>query len=190
MLPRTPELPLSASKQRLSDVENFITHHLKGIHLLESLLRFPLSMTNVDAAMIPDTLYRLAPPLIALQFIAFGWRVNREINLPDADRGSWIPIPDVVNIMSLLATVICLIVIPITTYAYFWLSRIVLGAGYVLIAFHPFTMAAHYRLWSRESKSGHVTDRKDHPYATREEVISASLSIILAALSAFYIGTH
>ncbi len=140
--------------------------------------------------MSPDTLYRLAPPLIALQFIAFGWRVNREINLRDVDRGSWIPIPDVLNIMSLLATVICLIVVPITTDAYFWLSRIVLGAGYVLIAFHPFTMAAHYRLWRRESKSDHVRDGKDYPYASGEELLSASLSIILVVLSAVYIGTH
>jgi hypothetical protein len=38
-------------------------------------------MTNIGIAMAPDTLYRLAPPLIALQFAAFGWRVNREINL-------------------------------------------------------------------------------------------------------------
>jgi hypothetical protein len=140
--------------------------------------------------MTPDTLYRLAPPLIALQFAAFGWRVNREINLGDSGRATWIPIPDVLNIMSLLATVICLIVVPITTDAYFWLSRIILGAGYVLIAFHPFTMAAHYRLWRRESKSGHVSDGKVNPYATGEELLSASISIILAVLSAFYIGKH
>ena len=140
--------------------------------------------------MTPDTIYRLAPPLIALQFVAFGWRVNREINLRDADRGSWIPVPDVLNIMSLLAAVICLIVVPIATDTYLWLSRMVLGAGYVLIAFHPFTTAAHYRLWSRASKSGNVTDGKDHPYATGEELLSASLSMILAVLSALYIGTH
>jgi hypothetical protein len=147
-------------------------------------------MTNAGTAMTPDTLYRLAPPLIALQFVAFGWRVNREINLRDADRGTWIPIPDVLNIMGLLATVICVIVVPITTDAYFWLSRIVLGAGYVLIAFHPFTMAAHYRLWSRAGKRVHVTDAKDHPYATREELFSASLSIYLAVICALSIGTH
>src|SRR3984957_8174715 len=104
-------------------------------------------MTNAGAAMTPDALYRLAPPLIALQFIAFGWRVNREISLSVADRGTWVLIPDVLNIMNLLAAVICLIVLPIATDSYFWLSRIVLGAGYVLIAFHPFTMAAHYPLW-------------------------------------------
>jgi hypothetical protein len=140
--------------------------------------------------MTPDTLYRLAPPLIALQVVAFGWRVNREINLRDADRGAWIPVPDVLNIMSLLAAVICLIVVPIAIDAYFWLSRIALGAGYVLIAFHPFTVAAHYRLWSRESKSSNVAGGKDNPYASGEELLSAPLSMILAILSAFYIGTH
>ena len=71
--------------------------------------------------MTPDTLYRLAPPLIALQFAAFGWRVNREINLAVAERQPYIPIPDCLNIVSLFATVICLIVIPITTDAYLWL---------------------------------------------------------------------
>src|SRR6202522_2416164 len=118
--------------------------------------------------MTPETLYRLAPPLIALQFVAFGWRVNREITLRDADRGSWIPVPDVLNIMSLLATVICLIVVPIATDTYFWLSRIVLGAGYILIAFHPFTMAAHYRLWSRDGRNKYVTAGKDYPYRSEE----------------------
>ena len=147
-------------------------------------------MTNAGAAMTPDTLYRLAPPLIALQFAAFGWRVNREINLGDSGRATWIPIPDVLNIMSLLATVICLIVVPIATDSYFWLSRVVLGAGYVLIAFHPFTMAAHYRLWSRDGRNKYVTAGKDYPYATGEELVCSSLSIILAVLAATYIGTH
>ena len=147
-------------------------------------------MTNAGAAMTPDTLYRLAPPLIALQFAAFGWGVNREINLGDSGRATWIPIPDVLNIMSLLATVICLIVVPIATDSYFWLSRVVLGAGYILIAFHPFTMAAHYRLWSRDGRNKYVTAGKDYPYATDEELVSSSLSIILAVLAATYIGTH
>ncbi len=147
-------------------------------------------MTNVGAAMTPDTLYRLAPPLIALQFAAFGWRVNREINLGDGGRATWIPIPDVLNIMSLLATVICLIVLPVATDSYFWLSRMVLRAGYILIASHPFTMAAHYRLWSREGRNKYVTADKDYPYATGEELVSSSLSVILAALSAAYIGMH
>jgi hypothetical protein len=145
-------------------------------------------MTNLGIAMAPDTLYKLAPPLIALQFAAFGWRLNREINLGDDGRAIWIPIADVLNIMSLLAAVICLIMVPIATDSYFWLSRMVLGAGYVLIAFHPFSVAAHYRLWSREGKNKYVTDGKDYPYATGEELVSSILSIVFAVLAAAYIG--
>jgi hypothetical protein len=147
-------------------------------------------MINTSIAMTPDTLFRLAPPLIALQFAAFGWRVNREINLSDSDRGTWIPIPDVLNIMSLFATVICLIVLPIATDTYFWLSRMILGGGYVLIAFHPITIAGHYRLWGRDGRSKYVTDGKDYPYATGEELVTSSLSVALAILTVSYIGTH
>jgi len=154
------------------------------------LVRFSLFMMNIGNAMTPDLLYRLAPPLIALQFASLGWRVNREINHEDADRGTWILIPDVLNMMSLVATVICVIVLPIATETYFWLSRMVLGVGYVLIAFYPLTIAAHYRLWSRKGRSKSVRDGNSYPYATREEVISSSFSIALAILAAAYIGRY
>jgi hypothetical protein len=140
--------------------------------------------------MTPETLSRLAPPLIVLQFAAFGWRVNREINLPAAERQTYVPIPDCLNILSLFAAVICLIVIPIKTDAYLWLSRVVLGIGYVLIAFHPFTTAAHYRLWSRSGRSTYVTAQKDYPYATGEELVLSSFSVVVAILAAMYIWTH
>jgi hypothetical protein len=147
-------------------------------------------MMHIGTAMNPDTLYRLAPTLITLQFAAFGWRVHRELNLGYAERGTFVLLPDVLNIMSLFAAVICLIVLPIATDTYFWLSKTVLAGGYVLIAFHPFTLATHYRLWSREGKSRSVTDRKDYPYATGEELVSSLLSVVLAVLAAAYIGTH
>ncbi len=140
--------------------------------------------------MTPDTLYRLAPPLIALQLAAFGWRVNRELNLGHAERGRFVLIPDVLNGMSLFAAVICLIVLPIATDTYLWLSRMTLAGGYVLIAFHPLTTAAHYRLWSREGNRKHARDGKDYPYATTEELVSFSLSVVIAVLAVAYIGMH
>ena len=145
-------------------------------------------MMNIATTMTPDTLYRIAPFLIALQLAVFGWRVNRELNLGYAERGTFVLIPDVLNIMSLFAAVICLIVLPMATDTYFWLSRMVLAGGYVLIAFHPFTMAAHYRLWNREGVRKHVRDGQDYPYATTEELISSSLSVVLSVSAAAYIG--
>ena len=140
--------------------------------------------------MTPETLYSLAPPLIALQFAAFGWRVNRELNLGHAERRAFVLIPDALNIMSMFAAVTCLIVLPVATGVYLWLSRMVLAGGYVLIAFHPLTTAAHYRLWSRKGIRRHARDGNDYPYATTEELVSSSLSVVIAVLAAAYIGMH
>ena len=147
-------------------------------------------MINIDTAMTPVTVCQLAPPLITLQFAAFGWRMNREINHGEGGRGNWIPIPDIFNIVSLFATVACLIVLPIATVQYLWLSRIVLGIGYVLIAFHPFTVSAHYCLWRKKDRRKYVAEGRDHPYATGEELVLSSLSMVVAISAGLYIGTH
>jgi hypothetical protein len=130
--------------------------------------------------MTPDTLYRLAPPLISLQLLAFCWTVNREIGVVDAERQSVIPLSDVINILSLFATVGCLIVLPLATESYLWLSQMVLGGSYVLIAFHPFMVAARYRLWRRKEKSKKDTNRARSPYANCEELMISLFSILVA----------
>ncbi len=140
--------------------------------------------------MTPETLYRLAPPLFALQFLAFGWRVNREINVADAERQTVIPLPDVINIMSLFATVGCVIVLPLATESHFRLARMVLVGAYVLIAFHPFTIAAHYRLWKRKDTSRKAIDGASSPYANREELAASFLSVLIAMVVAAYLGMH
>ena len=140
--------------------------------------------------MTQETFYRLAPPLIALQFLSIGWTVNREINVADADRQIVIPLPDVINIVSLFATVGCLVVIPIATESYFWLSRMVLGCAYVLLAFHPFTVAAHYRLWNRKGRAMKAANGACPPYINREELITSALAIVIAIVVATYLRKH
>jgi hypothetical protein len=140
--------------------------------------------------MTPDTLYKLAPPLIAMQFAALEWRVNRELNLDHAEKGTFVLIPDVLNVLSLFAAVIFLVVLPIATDTYLWLSRMVLAGGYILIAFYPLTTAAHYRLWSRGSIRKHSREGNDSPYKTREEIVAVTVSAITAVLAAAYVGTH
>jgi hypothetical protein len=140
--------------------------------------------------MTPETLYRLAPPLICLQFFALGWRVNSEINVPKTERQTVIPLPDVINIMSLFATVGCLVVLPMVTESYYWLSRIVLGSGYVLIAFYPFTVAAHYGLWTREVPSRKTRDGAKPTYVNREELITSIVSVVIAGVAATYMGGY
>lgn len=140
--------------------------------------------------MTPDTLYRMAPALISLQFLAFCWTVNREIKVVDAEKRSVIPLPDVINILSLLATVGCLIVLPLVTEAYLPLSRMVLGGAYVLIAFYPFMVSAHYQLWRRTEKCGRATGGAESPYANREELMISIFSILIATAAAACLRIH
>ena len=140
--------------------------------------------------MTPDTLYKLAPPLIALQFLAFGWRVNQEIRVGRAERQTVIPLSDVVNIMSLFATVGCTVVLPLATDTYIWLSRMVLGGAYVLLVFYPFTVAAHYELWKRKSTGRKATEEASDRYANREELAISIFCVVMAAVVAAYLGKH
>ena len=61
------------------------------------------------------------------------------------------------------------------------ISGTVLGIGYFILAFHPVTMAAHYRLWSREGRSIYSSKGKDYPYATGQEIAIFVLSLLLAS---------
>jgi hypothetical protein len=131
--------------------------------------------------MTDETVIRLVPPLLALQFASFGWRINREIAVGDAGRRTWLPLPDYINILSMLAVVSCAILTPLCENRVSNLSRLVVGVAYVLLAFHPVTMAAHYRLlWGRGGRSIY---KKDFPWVTGQEILSASVSIVLAALT-------
>ncbi len=140
--------------------------------------------------MTSETLYGLATPLITLQCLAFGWRVNREIHAADDERQGVIPLPDVINIMSLFATVGCAIVLPLATESYFWLSRMVVSGAYVMIAFHPLAIAAHYRLWRREGIGRRAGDGAGSHYVNREELAVSLLSVLIAIAVAVYLGMH
>jgi hypothetical protein len=119
----------------------------------------------------------LAPVLLALQFAAFGWRINREISLGDEGRRTWLPLPDLINIASVVA--LC-VVRPLASGDFDRFAKVTLAVGYALIAFHPLNAAAHYRLFSRLGRSKYTRARQDYPLVTDQEVISLIISISVA----------
>ena len=138
-----------------------------------------------------EAIYSLAAPLVLLQFLAVSWIVNREMHAPDDQKQSVISLPDVLNIVSLFATIAFAIILPVVTGLHLWISRMVLGGAYVLIGFHPLTVAAHYRLWRRNGKRSEIPER-DYclVYANREELALALAAGLLAVLVAVWIGAH
>jgi hypothetical protein len=123
----------------------------------------------------------LTGTILALQFAAFGWRVNREIAVGDAGRRTWFPLPDIINILSLMGLVGLCIVLPLSQSHYMPWSRRMLAIAATLIACHPLTMAVHYGLFRKERPLGLDGDFQ---YASKEEIVTVCLSIALAASAA------
>ena len=62
-----------------------------------------------------EAMYSIAGPMILMQFLALVWTVSREVRAADAHKQGVIALPDVVNIMSLFATIAFVIVSPMAT---------------------------------------------------------------------------
>jgi len=125
--------------------------------------------------------------VIALQFAAFGWRINREIKVGDEERRTWLPLPDVINIIALLTTVVLCVVIPLISGEFGKTSKVVLAITAVLIGFHPINVAAHYCLITGRGRERYLKKRGDYPYATGEEFITIVISLIIAAISGWLV---
>jgi hypothetical protein len=120
--------------------------------------------------------------LLALQFVAFGWRINREIPLGDQGRRTWFPLPDWINILSFGAVIATCVVMPLLLCSSAKTASMALGVGYTLIAFHPVSEAAHYRLFSKAGRSVYVkTPKGDYPWITGQEITSVVISLIVSA---------
>jgi hypothetical protein len=122
--------------------------------------------------------------LIALQFVAFGWRINREITVGDQKRKTWLPLPDYINLFCLLSVTLICIVMPLAASSWPEAERTALTAGYVLIAFHPISEAAHYRLLFRSGGRSIYTG--DYPWVTVQEWFCIALSVIAAAVAGWF----
>jgi len=136
----------------------------------------------------------IVPPLLAMQLVAFGWRINREIPLGDQGRKTWFPLPDFVNILSMCSVVVFAVILPLANDPPPKAAWVVIGTAYVLLAFHPITMAAHYRLCSKEGRAvykqkgnKHYRKDEDFPYATGQEIASLLVSLACATIAAWFL---
>ncbi len=139
-----------------------------------------------------ESMYSLAGPVVLMQFLAVGWTVNREVHAQDAHKHAVIALPDVLNIMSLFATIALVIVSPMVTTMPPSLACAVLGGAYVLIAFHPLSVAAHFGVWRRNAGRKDPAAQGDQPlpYPNSLELALALGSSLLALGVAAWIGTH
>ncbi len=125
-------------------------------------------------------LFKLAVPLLAMQFVAFGWRINREIAVGDQGRRTWFPLSDILNILSMWAVTVFCLVRPILQGRE--PNRLILAGAFVLITFHPVALAAHYRLFTEKGRHVYVERNEDFPYATGPEIAIVLLAVASVGL--------
>jgi hypothetical protein len=126
--------------------------------------------------------------ILALQFAAFGWRINREIPVGDAGRKTWFPVPDIINVLSMFGVVLFCILMPLASGQFTAASRVALAAAFVLIAFHPICMIGHYHLFSAQGRHIYTSKKQDYPYCTRAELVLVIVAALLAADAAWYVA--
>ena len=137
-----------------------------------------------------DTLnpFALVPPLIALQFVVFGWRIAREVSLGDEGRRTWLLFSDFLNLAAMVAVVSFCVVVPLKTASFTVVSRTILGAGYVLICLTPLIIAGHYCLFSREGRSAYTRAGQDYPWVSRQEAILIAAALLCTGSAAWFIA--
>jgi hypothetical protein len=128
--------------------------------------------------------------VLAMQFAAFGWRINREIPVGDAGRRTWFPIPDFINVSSMLSVVWFCVVEPLATGRFSTSSRVTLASAFVLLSFHPISMIGHYRLLSARGRAVYKDRGEvDYPYCTKQELVSVAFGLLLALIVGFHVAS-
>lgn len=129
----------------------------------------------------------LVPALVALQFVAFGWRITREIAVGDQGRRTWLLASDMINLVSLITVVTVCVVVPLRTGIFSPVSRAVIGAAYTFMCLTPAIMAGHYRLFSRLGRAVYDAD-SDYPWITDQEAVLLVVALVASGGAAYYIA--
>ena len=90
---------------------------------------------------------------------------------------SRIPVPDIINILSMLSVVWLCVVVPLVSDQFGKESRTVLSVAFILLAFHPICMVGHYRLFSARGRHVYTERGEDFPYCRfRTEFLRTSVA--------------
>lgn len=133
----------------------------------------------------------LITALVALQFVSFGWRLNREISVGDRRSRTWLPLPDYINVFCLFLVVVCCIIAPLTSLKVSRFGNVALAIGYVFIAFHPISEAAHYRLFAKRGRVIYLDKPGGaYPWITDQEIFTVTVSGLVALAICVWVGYH
>lgn len=124
-----------------------------------------------------NELLQIAGILIGFQLTIFTFRMTRELSLDRQKR--WFPLPDFINLFSVLISVCFLFLYPLKNIDTFdiKLCQKLFGFSILLFVVYPFALIGHYDLFAKASKR--ITDQK---YVTRQEIVVMIIGGIMSIL--------
>lgn len=138
---------------------------------------------------------------ISIEFVFFGWRINREIAVGDKEPSrpikqgqstttwrTWFPLADLLNLGALVLVTLTCVAAPIITGRFNATGRAILVGAVVIWLFHPMSMACHYELF-RGGRQMVYGQAEKWPRVTRSErvlFIVSTLIGIAAAVGAWF----
>ncbi len=96
------------------------------------------------------SLWTVSAVVLGFQIAALAWRLKRELEMEEAGKPTWIPIPDAMVFLSMLILVGGVFLAPILGDIDANLTLRLFGLSLVILASTPVVLAGHYDLFRRK----------------------------------------
>lgn len=121
-------------------------------------------------------IWTAAGVLLGFQLAAFQFRLKRELDMADRqDFPVWLPFADMLNLAAFVVVAGGVYALPILGASNPALPRDALGLGVVMLAFYPFALVGHYKLFTERGP----VQRGKCPWEELVVLIGAVLAVIV-----------
>lgn len=117
------------------------------------------------------SLWPAAGVLAGLQVTAFTLRINREIAVGGRGDVTWLPVADVLNLLSLVAIMLGVFISPVLGIGGAAVPGKAFGLAVLLLVGYPFALAGHYEMFNPRTS-------RTMTYFPRQEQIVVSAVVV------------
>jgi hypothetical protein len=110
--------------------------------------------------------------LIGFQVASFSWRVSREVSVAQKEDLTWLPPADIVNLASMIVTVIGVFVLPTLGLVDLTFTLRSFGLAVLIFAGYPFALAGHYDMYNNKTTRSYLY------FPLQERVVVVAVTIL------------
>jgi hypothetical protein len=129
-----------------------------------------------------EQLWSAAGVLAGFQVTAFTLRVNREITVGGMGDLTWLPVADLINVISLGSTLLGVFILPVLGLVTTSFAGKAFGLAAVLLAGYAITLVGHYEMFNPKTPRTFLYFPRQEQIAAAATVAAATAYIVLAAV--------